>query len=267
MIKLYNYMSVDRAYLRTTLLGSLLETLAANLRHRERAYLFELAHVYLPPLAPLPTEVARLGLAFCGPRWPVTWAAPATPGDFYDLKGAVEALLGALRIAAPRFAAARHPAFHPGRCATVAAADGTPLGHLGQVHPLVAERFDLGREPVYAAEFDFDALVRCASVEPTVTALPRYPGVAVDLAVVVDESVPEAGVAATIREAGRPLLAELRLFDVYRGTAIPEGRKSLAYALVYRAPDRTLTAADTADAQQAIEAALATRFQGTSRGR
>jgi len=267
MIQLYNYMSVDRAYLRTTLLGSLLDTLAHNLRHRDRAYLFELARVYLPPLEPLPMEVTRLGLVFSGAREPAGWSTPSVPGDFFDLKGAVEAVLGALRIAAPRFAPARHASFHPGRCAAVQAADGTPLGVLGQVHPLVAERWDLGHREVYAAELDYEALLRCASDEPTVTPLPRYPGVAVDLAVVVDEAVPEAEVAAAIRTAGAPLLAELRLFDVYRGAPVPAGRKSLAYALVYRAPHRTLADEDTVAAQAAIEAALRERFGGTIRGR
>jgi phenylalanyl-tRNA synthetase beta chain len=267
MIQLYNYMSVDRAYLRTTLLGSLLETLAANLRHRDRVYLFELARVYLPPLAPLPTEVTRLGIVFHGPREPASWAMPPTPGDFFDLKGVVEAVLDALRIPGPRYGPGRHPAFHPGRTATVRAADGTSLGVFGQVHPLVAERFDLENREVYAAELDFEALLRCASDEPSVTALPRYPGVAVDLAAVVDEAVPEADVAAAIRDAGAPLLAELRLFDVYRGAPVPAGRKSLAYALVYRAPDRTLTDEDTAAAQARIEGALRERFGATIRGR
>ncbi len=268
MIPVYNYMSVDHAYLRTTLLGSLLETLAANLRHRERAYLFELARVYLPPLAPLPAEPLRLALVFAGSREPLAWNTSREPGDFFDLKGAVEAVLAALRVAEVRFVATQHVTFHPGRCAAVVAgADGAQLGILGQVHPRVAERFDLGGRAVYAAELDFDALVRRAGEAPPFQPLPRFPGVAIDLAVVVDEAVPEAEVAAAIRAAGAPLLAELRLFDVYRGAPVPPGRKSLAYALLYRAPDRTLTDAEAAAVQATIEAHLRERFGATIRGR
>jgi phenylalanyl-tRNA synthetase beta chain len=266
LIPLYNAMSADRAYLRTTLLGSLLETLAANLRHRERVFLFELARVYLPPLAPLPTEVTRLGLVFAGPRAPAAWSAPAVPGDFFDLKGAVEALLSALWVAAPRFVPERHPTLHPGQGAAVLAGEAR-LGVLGQVHPLVAERFDLEGRAVYAAELDFDALVRAAGEQPPYVPLPRHPGVAVDLAVVVDEAVPEVEVAAAIRSAGAPLLAEVRLFEVYRGASIPAGRKSLNYSLVYRATDRTLTDDEAAAVHATVEALLRDRFGGTIRGR
>ncbi len=266
LIPIYNFMSSEHAFLRQTLLGSLLATLATNLRHRERVYLFELARVYLPPLAPLPTERLHLGLVFCGPREPATWCAPPVPGDFFDLKGAVEAVLRTLWIAEPRFVPERHPTLHPGRSAAVLAGE-TRLGVLGQVHPVVAERFDLEGRAVYAAELDFDALHTVAGEQPPYVPLPRLPGVAVDLAVVVDEAVPEADVAATIRAAGAPLLAAMRLFDVYRGAPVPPGRKSLAYALVFRAPDRTLTDEETAGVQAAIETALRERFGATIRGR
>jgi phenylalanyl-tRNA synthetase beta chain len=243
-----------------------LETVAANLRHRERVYLFELASVYLPPLAPLPTEQTRLGIVLTGPRAPVAWSQPVEPGDFFDLKGAVEAMLRALWVRDVRFVPEQHPALHPGRGAAVLAGEAR-LGTLGQVHPMVAERFELEERAVYAAELDFDALVRAAGEQPPFTPLPRFPGVAVDLAVVVDEAVPEVEVEAAVRDAGGSLLAEVRLFDVYRGTSILPGRKSLAYALVYRAPDHTLTDAETAGAQAAIEAALQQRFGATIRGR
>lgn len=265
-IQLFNYMSLDRSYLRTTLLGSLLTTLAANLRHRDRAFLFELAAVYLPPLEPLPTEVRRLSLVATGDRAPAHWSGGAPAVDFYDLKGVVEALLGALRIDDRDFVASQHPSFHPGRCATVRAGD-TVLGVLGQVHPLVAERFGAEGREVYAAELDFEALVRLAGEQPPIQPLPRLPGVAMDLAVVVADQVAERDLAAGIRTAGAPLLVEARLFDVYRGNPIPAGQRSLAYALLYRAPDRTLTDAETAEAQAAIERALREGFGATIRGR
>jgi phenylalanyl-tRNA synthetase beta chain len=266
LIPVHNPMSQDRAYLRATLLGSLLETVAANVRHHERVYLFELASVYLPPLDPLPAESLRLGLALTGPRAPAGWNQPAESGDFYDLKGAIESVLRALWVPGIRFAPERHPTLHPGRSAAVFAGD-VRLGVCGQVHPLVAERYELEGRAVYAAELEFDALVRVAGEQPPYGPLPRLPGVTMDLAVVVGDDVPEADVDAAIREAGGPLLAEVRLFDVYRGTSIPAGHKSLAYALVYRAPDRTLTDAETAASQAAVEAVLQQRFRATIRGR
>ena len=270
MIRLYNYMSADRSYLRTTLLGSLLETAAANLRHRDRALLFELAAVYLPPLNPLPTEVRRLSLVATGSRTPATWSEKPPALDFYDLKGTVEAVLDALRLPPVRFVADTHPTLHPGRCAAVLVEGGeqpTKLGVLGQVHPRVAERFDLEGRAVYVAELDFEALVRLAGEQPLVEPLPRFPGVAMDLAVVLDARIPESEVAAAIRAAGAPLLAEMRLFDVYQGPPVPPGQRSLAYALVFRAPDRTLTDAEAMAAWEAIARVLREQFGGVIRGR
>jgi phenylalanyl-tRNA synthetase beta chain len=270
MIPIHNPMSAEHSYLRTTLLGSLLETVAANLRHRDRALLFELAAVYLPPLAPLPTEVRRLALVATGPRTPATWSEKPPALDFFDVKGAVEAVLGALRVPPVRWEPEPHPTLHPGRCAALYAetADGSvKLGVIGQVHPVVAERFELEGRAVYAAELDFEALVRLAGEQPPVVPLPRFPGVAMDLAVVLDARIPEREVAAAIREAGAPLLAELRLFDVYQGPPVPAGQRSLAYALVFRAPDRTLTDAEAAVAWEAIERTLRERFGGVIRGR
>jgi phenylalanyl-tRNA synthetase beta chain len=266
LIPVHNPMSQERGYLRATLLGSLLETVAANVRHRERVYLFELASVYLPPLAPLPAESERLGLALTGPRAPVAWNEPAEAGDFYDLKEAIESVLRALWVPGVRFVPEAHPTLHPGRSAAVWTGD-VRLGVLGQVHPLVAERYELEDRAVYAAELEVDALLQVAGEQPAYTPLPRLPGVAMDLAVVVAEAVPEAEVAAAIREAGGDLLAEVRLFDVYREAPIPVGHKSLAYALVYRAPDRTLTDAETARLQATVEAAMRQRFDATIRGR
>jgi phenylalanyl-tRNA synthetase beta chain len=266
LIPVHNPMSQERGHLRATLLGSLLETVAANVRHRERVYLFELASVYRPPLDPLPAESQRLALALTGPRAPAAWNQPAEAGDFYDLKGAIESVLRALWVTGVRFVPERHSTLHPGRSAAVWAGD-VRLGVFGQVHPLVAERYELEARAVYAAELEFDALVRVAGEQPPYTPLPRLPGVAMDLAAVVPDAVPEAEVAAAIREAGSDLLAEVRLFDVYRGAPIPAGHKSLAYALVYRAPDRTLTDAATAERQATVEAALRQRFGATIRGR
>jgi phenylalanyl-tRNA synthetase beta chain len=266
MIRLQNPMTPDQAYLRTTLLGSLLRTIASNLRHESRAYIFELARVYLPPLTPLPTERRTLGIAFTGPREPEAWNSHAEDGDFFDLKGMVEALLRALGITNAIYEPARHTSLHPGRTARVLVGEKA-IGYLGEVHPTVVERCDLQPHRVCAAELDFEALISLATLERSYEPLPRFPAVSHDIAVILDETVPNAEVERLIRESGAPLLVEVDLFDLYRGAPVPSGKKSLAYALTYRAPDRTLTDQEVAEVEGRVIRALASRFGAYLRGR
>jgi phenylalanyl-tRNA synthetase beta chain len=266
MIPLANPMTPEQACLRTTLLPSLLKTMASNLRHEDRVYVFELAKVYQQPLEPLPTERRTLGIALTGPREQPSWDLRPPMGDFFDLKGYLEALLDAMGIQGATFRPARHASMHPGRTAALAVGDRV-IGFLGEVHPLVVERYDLQPRKLYAAEIDFEALMELASPVREYHPVTRFPGVRHDIAVVVDEQVPQADVDAVIRENGAPLLAELQLFDLYGGSSIPEGKKSLAYALTYRAPDRTLTDEDVAGIEAKIVEQLAARFGATLRGR
>ncbi|MGH2514069.1 MAG: phenylalanine--tRNA ligase subunit beta, partial [Ktedonobacterales bacterium] len=219
----------------------------------------------------LPHERRTLGIALSGPL-ALSWVETARPADFYDLKGVLETALGSLKVARYRFTATRHPTFHPGRCALLEVAplvDDTgahehaitnaaawlTVGVLGEVHPEVAERFDLA-ERTYLAELDLERLY--AAVPERVTAAPiaRYPAAARDLAVVVDASVAAAALAEAIRARGAPLLRDARLFDVYTGEGIPAGKKSLAYSLTYQSPERTLTDAEIERAHAGIVAAL-----------
>ena len=263
LIRVANPMSVEHSVLRQTLLGNLLEVVWSNVRFRERVWCFELARVYLPPLAPLPLEPRRLAVALSGPRQPLSWASPAEPTDFFDLKGVVEQVLLSLGVHATGWRPATHPSLQPGQTAELVIGpplEARRLGVLGRLHPRVAERFDLEGRAVVLAELDFDALCELASDALTSTSLPRFPGLQLDLALVVDEAVTHEQVLEKLRQAGGELLAEVRLFDVYRGAPIPEGQKSLAYALTFRAPDRTLTDEDVAEHVQAIELHLADRL-------
>jgi phenylalanyl-tRNA synthetase beta chain len=136
-------------------------------------------------------------------------------------------------------AVADNDSFHPGRCARVKSGEAV-LGLLGEIHPQVCENYDIGVR-VYVAELNLSALFANAATEITVKPLPRFPVSTRDLALVSDEAVPVGDMAAAITAVAGSLLEKLELFDVYRGKQVGEGKKSVAYSLTLRAPDRTLT--------------------------
>ncbi len=148
-----------------------------------------------------------------------------------------------------------HPAFHPGKQAHILinTKQGLqPLGVFGELHPLALERFDLPDRTVVAGEFDLEVLIPAAPDRHEIQPVPAFPPVLEDLALVVAESVPAATVEALIRATGGATLASVRLFDVYRGEQVGEGKKSLAYSLAYQAPDRTLTDEEVAQIREKI---------------
>jgi phenylalanyl-tRNA synthetase beta chain len=247
--------------LRHSLLASVLEVVERNARVRDRLAIFEIGPVFLAAEdEPLPRETSRLAIVLSGRREAAWWqAGEPSVIDVYDLKGAVEALLQALHIPAPCFEAEEHPSFHPGKCARVVVA-GLALGVLGELHPSLRRSYDLPETPVVAADLDLEALLGQVPARHDVTPTPAFPPVLEDLAIVVDEAVPAESVEAVVRQAGGALLAEMHLFDLYRGEAIGAGRKSLAYALTYQAVDRTLTDVEVASLRKAIVRALAEKI-------
>ena len=136
-----------------------------------------------------------------------------------------------------------NPSYHPGRCAKVTV-NGVDVGYMGQVHPLVAKNFGIEAE-VYCAEINFTQLFEMQLPEPTYTPLPKYPTVTRDLSVLCDETMTVAEVQDVMAAAGGKLLRGIQLFDIYRGTGVPEGKKSVSFSLELRADDRTLTDADS----------------------
>ena len=241
-ITLANPINQDRLVMRRRLLTTVLETAAANLRFRDRVEIFELGRVFLPqPDQQLPDEIPQLVLIMIGPRDDRHWLASEGPDlDFYDLKGVVEALLGGLHIGGAAYEAAEHPTYQPGRTARLLV-DGVEIGLLGEIHPQVRAAWDLPGRRVAAAELDLGALLARVPDAWFVEPLSAYPAVLQDLALIVDETVPAAQVQALIASAGGFLLKEVTPFDLYRGDPIPAGKKSLAFALVFQAPDKTLS--------------------------
>ena len=161
--------------------------------------------------------------------------------DFFELKGAVEAVLEGLHIPDICFEAEReNPSYHPGRCAKVYSGDRL-LGVLGQIHPAVAKNYDVDCE-LYAAELGFDALFSAMGGTPVYQPLPRFPAVTRDIALVCDRALPVAKLEECIRRGATGLLKAVSLFDVYTGAGIPEGKKSVAFSLELRSDERSLTA-------------------------
>ena len=252
-LALANPLTPDQAILRTSLLPSLLECVVSNLRPDEPGLrLFEIGRVYLPRQADLPQEREMLVLAMAGPRSLRRWGEAEVEIEFYDLKGVVEELLGRLNLEGVHFERRRDQGlFHPGRTAVIER-KGLRLGVLGDLHPAVARNFEL-RVPVFLAEFDLEQLLPL--VEPDflrVVPPPRFPTMRRDLAVVVEEQVTASELLDVIRQAGGPLLVAVELFDLFRGQGVPPGRKSCAFTLIFRSPERTLTDAEVAEIEAHI---------------
>ncbi|MCI8331661.1 MAG: phenylalanine--tRNA ligase subunit beta [Clostridiales bacterium] len=226
-----NPLGEDTSVMRTMLLPSMLECLARNNNnHGAPAKLFEIARVYQKSSTPeeLPAEPLRIALGFYG------------SGDFYDMKGVIETLLRGAGITAVYTACATESAFHPGRCAEITDGEGRLLGRFGQIHPHIAEGYGLGAD-TYAAELDFEAIFEGADFEKRFAPLPKYPVLTRDFAFVCDESLEVGRIEAIIRQTGGKRVEEITLFDIYRGAQVGEGKKSVAYSITMRAPDRTLT--------------------------
>ncbi|MCZ7542518.1 MAG: phenylalanine--tRNA ligase subunit beta [Anaerolineae bacterium] len=262
-VRLANPTSQDKVAMRHTLLAGLLDVTAANLRFRDRVAIFEAGAVFLPVAGEaLPDEPARLSIVMTGPRRPPTWADRADPGpmDFFDLKGVVETLAGALHLPDVTYTPAEHSTFHPGRVASLNVA-GASVGVFGELHPLVRDAFELpDGAAVLAAEFDLEAIKAQMSTTFRVQPLSRYQAVYQDIAVVVDADLPAGALQAAIMRAGAPLLIEARLFDVYTGAQVPAGKKSLAYALTYQSDAETLTDRAVAKVQERVVKALSRQF-------
>jgi phenylalanyl-tRNA synthetase beta chain len=202
--------------------------------HNKAVKLYEQAKIYLPiegSVLPQEPKIMVFG----------TYGAGET---FFTLKGEVEALLSGLNVNKAEYTAdSSNPSYHPGRCAAVSI-NGQLIGHIGQIHPIVAKNYGIDAE-VYCAELNMELLFAEQLPEATYIPLPKYPAVTRDLAIVCDETITVAQAENVITKAAGKLLRNIRLFDIYRGTGIPEGKKSMAFSLELRADDRTLTDSDS----------------------
>ena len=263
-VALANPLSEDQSVMRPLLLPGLLDAARHNAaRGRPDAWLFESAHVYAPgggertdgagPRGATPAVERHHLAALLTGDGPSGWRTAPSPTDFYACKALLEAVLNAAGVEA-RVEPEQQSFLHPGRSAAAVANDGSRLGWLGEVHPEVAAEWDL--EAATAFELDVDLLAELAPGPAPYRDVPSYPADVQDIAVVVPEETQAADVEAAIREGGGELLDTVRVFDVYHGEQVGEGKRSLALRLEFRAPDRTLTDEEVAALRERIEARL-----------
>ena len=240
-LKIRNPLSEDMSIMRTTLIPSLLENAQRNRNYRvENIQLFEMSKVFMPSGdSGLPNEPERVSGVIAGNVGAGVHGDPYRAADFFDIKGVVEGLLNVCGISDYAIAITQHPVFHPGRNASVAV-NAESLSIFGEVHPEVLESYDLGYK-AYLFELDFEVLARVADLTRRVEPISIYPSVNRDLAIVVDADLPASGPDELIRSSGGALVKSVRLFDLYIGDQVPDGKKSLAYAIEYSSPTETLT--------------------------
>jgi phenylalanyl-tRNA synthetase beta chain len=226
-----NPLGEDTSVMRTTAIPSMLEVLARNNNyHSEKTALFEMSKIYIPDAdsTKLPEERRQIVIGFF------------RDGDFYTLKGICEALFEKAGIKGAIYTAeSADPTFHPGRCATISV-DGTFIGILGEVHPEVQANYEIDT-PVYIANLDFENLFAKSKLDKAFKPLPKFPAMTRDFALVCDETMEVGQVEAVIRKAGGKTVESVKLFDVYRGKQLGEGKKSVAFNVALRASDHTLT--------------------------
>ena len=254
-MRIQNPLGEDTSIMRTIALPSMLEILSRNNAYHNKAVkLYELAKIYLPVEGqPLPEEPKMLLLG--------TYGANET---FFTLKGELEAIFAGLRLQKASYAAVKdNPSYHPGRCAKVTIA-GEDVGVIGQVHPLVAKNYGIDVD-VYCAEINFTKLLALQLPDATYSPLPKYPSVSRDLSLICDEAVTVAEVENVITAAAGKLLRGVKLFDIYRGTGVPEGKKSMAFSMELRADDRTLTDTDSEAVVTKVLNALKDKLAATLR--
>lgn len=236
VIVISNPLGEDYSIMRTSTLNGMLTSLSTNYNRRNKdVRLYEIANIYIPkalPLTELPDERTQFTLGMFG------------AGDFFDLKGIVEEFLEKVGLKGLETydPASKKPFLHPGRQANIVY-DGTVIGYLGEVHPEVSETYGIG-ERVYIADIDMPEVVSRANFDVKYKGIAKYPAVTRDISMVMEKTIMVGQVEEIIRKCGGKLLENLTLFDVYEGSQIKEGYKSVAYSISFRASDRTLADQD-----------------------
>ncbi|MEG0371675.1 MAG: phenylalanine--tRNA ligase subunit beta [Clostridium sp.] len=252
-IKINNPLGEDFSLMRTTTMPSILDSLSRNYAMgNKEALLFEVSKVYIPTENELPDERLKLTIGMYGDV------------DFYELKGVIEVLLEKLSV--NKFVFERessNSSFHPGKTANLLVRNRN-VGTLGEIHPEVLENYGFENR-VFFAEIDLFSIFDASKTEKKYKALPKFPAVTRDIAMLVNEDVTVGEIESIIKKNGKAILEEVKLFDVYRGAQIPEGKKSVAYALVYRCENKTLKDEDVNKVHNGVVNALSEKLSAELR--
>ncbi len=255
--ELINPLGVDYSVMRTTLISNMLKVISRNYNRKvDSSFFYEIGNVFFPkerPVISIPEEKRTLALGGYGEKI-----------DFYLLKEVVEILLSRLGIKDIEFIReTNNPTFHPGRTAKVLVEDEV-IGIIGEIHPDVMENFNI-KERVYVGQIDYDKVTKLANLNISYKELPKYPAMVRDLALVVDKSILVGELEKVIKRNGKGLIESIDLFDIYTGDQIPEGKKSVAYSVVYRSKDRTLTDEEVNSLQENLIKDLEKSFEAELR--
>ncbi|WIV11401.1 phenylalanine--tRNA ligase subunit beta [Proteiniborus sp. MB09-C3] len=242
-VEIRNPLGEDFSVMRTTLIGNMLEVMTRNYKYGvEKAWAYEIGSTFVPrelPIKELPYENRVISIGMYG------------NSDFFTIKGVLDTMLEKLGIKDYDYIREKNdPIFHPGRTATITLGNHV-LGIIGEVHPDVLDNFGM-KERVYAAELNFELIVLASNLERKYTPLPKYPSVTRDIALVIDEEVMVKEIEKIIKENSKNLVETIKLFDVYKGGQIEKGKKSVAYSIVYRSHEKTLTDEDVSKVHDKI---------------
>lgn len=266
LVRLRNPLQADRDIMRPTLLPSLLITASENLKHQRSVRLFELARAYLPSDAVLPREGNLLAVVAAGDRAaPDRFRTSAEELDFFDGKGAIDEVLDRIGVSQRTYEPVDVPYLHPGRAARITI-DGQPIGIIGELRPDRTAAFGIEDTRLTLAELDLDAILPLSRTVVAGVRAPRFLPAEQDFAVVVASDVPAGEVEQALRAGAGPLASGFTLFDLYQGPQVGEGNKSLAYRIVFTAPDRALTDAELGKVREKIARELKRRVGGELRG-
>lgn len=268
-IPIMNPLTDEYPLVRTTLLSSVLENALRNFsRKNEDIRLFDVAPVFYPkalPLAELPDEVVMVAGLMSGHRYPKSWSQDNSALiDFYDAKGVVEELLDKLGIYHYSVEAGEHYAMHPGKTALFKKGKEV-IAAVGELHPKIAENMGITKK-CYVFEMDVEVMMKYVSNRFAFDALPKFPGINRDLALLVDNTVTAAEIIKVITKNGGKLFKDVTLFDVYTGKQVEEGKKSMAFNMLFQSNERTLTDKEVDEAFQNIMDALQKTFSAELRG-
>jgi phenylalanyl-tRNA synthetase beta chain len=267
-LALSNPLSEDQTAMRTSLLPGLLSTLKKNLDQRNlNLRIFEVGQVFYPVAEPgqLPRENTRLGVLWSGKRYPESFHQKGDLVDFFDLKGVAEGLLEVLRVQGATLTPVQNRPWYRSKQAVGIVSPVGLLGEIGEIAPGVRDLFDF-RESAYVLDLDLDHCARAIQETPTFKPWPRYPEIARDIALILDEPVTWKAIQDEIDSLNQPLIEAVELFDLYRGKPIPAGKKNLGIRLHYRSGEQTLTDEVVSPLHQQVVEHIMNKFQATLPG-